>query len=222
MNQKRKTFQADFISRITQLGVDPRNMEMYEGYFKELSDDDFEVLIDSILAGEYTLPVFSFNMSDTKLNLDTIMKVGEELGIRWFQQLRLTDPISNEVYTTVPEYLVLQLEIRRQIQHLVKKRSTAADNRSVDYLSGQVTGGSKGASITLPELTVLNAKDLHDPLIELIKVNGGDKEARDNMLKQLRETGGFSLKPIMELESRPKAITTTNSFLKGMMLVSTL
>ena len=76
--------------------------------------------------------------------------------------------------------------------------------------------------MTLPEITALSGKGLEESIIEMIKVNGGDSKAYADMLRQLRETGGFSLEPIKNLGSRVKSVETTNAFLKGMMFDSTL
>lgn len=222
MNKRREVFETKFIGYIKKVGLDKRNVALYEKQFASLSDEEFHAMVETIQAGTFVLPVFSFNMSDNKLNLQTIMKVGESLGIKWFNRLRLTDHLTGETYLTGPEYLVLQLEVRRQIQHLIKKRATATDNKHVDQLSGQVTGVSKAASMTLPEITALSGKGLEQSIIEMIKVNGGDSKAYADMVRQLQETGGFSLEPILNLGSRVKSIDTTNAFLKGMMFESNL
>lgn len=222
MSKRRKVFETKFISYIKKVGLDKRNVTLYEKQFASLSDEEFHRMVEAIQEGDFILPVFSFNMSDKKLKLETIMEVGESLGIKWFNRLRLTDHITGEEYLTTPEYLVLQLEVRRQIQHLVKKRSTATDNKHIDQLSGQVTGVSKAASMTLPEITALSGKGLEESVIEMIKVNGGDSKAYADMLRQLRETGGFSLEPIKQLGSRVKSVETTNALLRGMMFDSNL
>jgi len=219
---RRTVFETEWFQFLKALGADPRNTELYKLTFTRMSDDEFTNMVRLIASGELVLPVLSFNMEGKKLNVEQVMKVGESIGIQWFNRLELTDAITRESNLTPVTYLVLELQVRRQIQHLVKKRSTADSNRVVDVLSGQVTGDSKAAGISLPELTALNAKGNTNGIVELIKVRGGDKEAHRMMLDQLRDTGSYSLEPILQAGTRPKVLTTTNSLLHGMMIESNL
>lgn len=219
---RRQVFEEKFLGYLQALPLAPRNIDLYTEKFKSMSDDDFHAMVVSIMDGNFVLPAFSYNMEGTKADTETIMRIGEELGVKFFQRLTLTDPVTREAIITPEEYLVLNLQVRRQIQHLVKKRSTPSSTRVIDHLTGQVTGDSKGASMSLPELTALNAKGHEAGIIELIKPRGGDAKAYANLMQQIRDTGGYSLAPIMELGSRPKVIETTNSFFAGMMLRSTL
>lgn len=219
---RRTIFETEWFKFLKALGADPRNEELYKVTFGRMSDDDFVGMVQAIAAGDLVLPVLSFNMEGKKLSVEQVMKVGESIGVKWFNRLELTDAVTRESNLTPVTYLVLELQVRRQIQHLVKKRSVASSNRVVDTLSGQVTGDSKAAGISLPELTALNAKGNSNGIVELIKVRGGDKEAYRNMLDQLRDTGSFSLEPILQAGTRPKVLTTTNSLLHGMMIESNL
>lgn len=219
---RREKFIKGWMSFLKEIDAQPRNAELYAETFTRLSDEEFTEMVRQIAAGTLILPVFEFNMSGSKMNDQKLMKIGEKLGIKWFQRLELTDSVTREANLTSVEFLVLELQVRRQIQHLVKKRSTASSNKVVDQLTGQVTGDSKSASISLPELTALNAKGNYNGILELIKVRGGDKLAHQAMVEQIRDTGGFSIEPILAANTRPKVVHTTNKFLRAMMLDSNL
>lgn len=219
---RRAVFEEKWFAFLKEMKADPRNEALYKELFARLNDEEFEAMLQTVRDGKDVLAIRSFNMDGENLNYEEVMAIGEKLGIQWFQRIEMTDPITRESSLTTGKYLVLELQVRRQIQHLVKKRSTAQSNRVVDQLTGQVTGDSKSASMSLPELTALNAKGNAQGIIELIKVRGGDKEAYRSMVEQIRDTGGFSLGPILEANTRPKVIKTTNLLLRGMGLSSTL
>lgn len=218
----RKKVETEWLKFLDEVKAPARNKELYKELFARLTDEEFDAMMQLIRDEKDVLAIRSFNMEGEGMNYEHVMSVGEKLGINWFQRIEMTDSVTRETSLSPVRYLVLELQVRRQIQHLVKKRSTAASNKVVDQLSGQVTGDSKSASMSLPELTALNAKGNAQGIIELIKVRGGDKEAYRSMMEQIRDTGGFSLGPIIEANSRPKIISTTNKLLRGMGLSSTL
>lgn len=198
------------------------NVALYKASFKSMTDEQHKNIVARIKEQKYYFPIFVPNMSDESVNVEEVMALGEVLGIEWFQHLTLTDHVSGELYTTPTKYLVLDLPMRRQIQHLIEKLSTAESSRIVDHLAGQATGASKAASVSLPELVVLGGKGLQKSQLELVKVRGGDAKAYDMMNKSIEETGGWSLGPIMEAGSKPKAVETLNSLLLGIHIDSNL
>ncbi|QAX96143.1 hypothetical protein [Vibrio phage vB_VmeM-Yong XC32] len=218
----RKKVETEWLKFLDEVKAPVRNKELYKELFARLTDEEFDAMMQLIRDEKDVLAIRSFNMEGEGMDYEHVMKVGEKLGISWFQRIEMTDSVTRETSLSPVRYLILELQVRRQIQHLVKKRSTASSNKVVDQLSGQVTGDSKSASMSLPELTALNAKGNAQGIIELIKVRGGDKEAYRSMMEQIRDTGGFSLGPIIDANSRPKIISTTNKLLRGMGLSSTL
>lgn len=219
---------AKWLKHIDGLGLSPLNKTLWGKWFddfKETPEDRARLteFFQKVASGEQYMPFVSFNMSDQNVDLQQAMKYGSEvLGIEWFERLIITDHVSGEVYKTTATYLVVKGEVRRQVHHLVKKRSTAKDNRVVDTLTGQVTGASRAAAISMPELVVLNAKNCDQAILECIKPRGGDAAALKNMREQIARTGSFSMKPIIAENSRPKVLSTINSLLNGMMLQSTI
>lgn len=216
MANNRKKAEKFFLEYIGRIMPGTNNRKLYEEMFALMTDAQHEALVNRIVDEGYILPVFAYNMEGEPLNDTEIMEIGEELGVQFFQHLILTDPITGKTYKTPIKYLVLDLPVRRQSQHLDKKISLPDNNNVVDRMTGQATGESKGASISLPELMVLNAKGFESPILEMIKVRGGDKKAYDSMEDQIANTGGYSLKPIEELGSRPKATETLAALLQGM------
>jgi hypothetical protein len=105
---------------------------------------------------------------------------------------------------------------------LEKKISIPAHNNTVDDLTGQPTGPSKGAKISYPETQVFASMGLYNTLSELMKFRGGDLAGFDAMNKSISQTGSVSLKAIEPYASGVESTKTLKVFLTGMHLKSTL
>lgn len=194
-------------------GDKTKNSLLYQDLFSKITDDEFHSFMLRIREKDFVFPILVPNMDENRIDPDAVMALGRKYGVEFHQQLILVDPITDEVYKTAVKHLVVDLPVRRQSQHLEKKISTNENNRKVDILTGQATGDSKSASISQPELSALLSKGNINSAIELVKVRGGDKKAYDLMNKQLRETGGFSLETIIDLNTRPKVTETLKMIL---------
>lgn len=187
-----------------------------------MGPQQLEDYIKKLASGEEILPLTAPNLKDSKLSVENNLKIAKELGHDFFQHLRLTDPETGVTYTTPEKYLVMLLPVRRQRQLQRKKISIPQGTRHVDEMSGQVTGPSKGAKISLPELQVLYSQDLTDPLVELIKYRGGDVKGQQMMYRSLMETGRVSQKALAMTPTKVKSTQTLSIILKAMHLNSTL
>ena len=190
------------------------NVGLYKELFKRLSNKEFDNYMREVRDGEAYITMIVPNGGDFILDTARSMEVGESLGVKYFQRVIITDPVTGERTLSPLEYLIIDMPVRRQSQHLIKKQSIPDNNRIIDQMSGQVTGASKGSRISLPELMALESRGLNDTLREVIKVRGGDREAYNAMSASITETGGYSLKPIENLGSRP----TSTNILKALLL----
>lgn len=210
----RKAAEKFWLSIIEQLPNPAHNVKIYKEFFASVTDDELRELKRRHIEEDFIFPIFVYNMDGIKFDVDKIMQVGNSIGVEFFQHLILTDHVTGQVYKTPIKYLVIEMSVRRQIQHLVKKMSVS-EGRSVDHLAGQPTDDTKAAGMSLPELTQIDARNLVSSPIELMKVKGGDAMAYAHMRQQIREKGSFSLGPIMQLDSKPKIVDTVKAFLLG-------
>lgn len=215
---RRSDFEQEWLKFLKDFGADARNTKLYETWFPTMNDEEFTDMVTAIRNKELVLPIFSYNMEGKKTDIKRVMALGERLGIKWFERMEFTDPVSGEVGLSEVKSLILRVQSRRQIQHLVKKRSAGENSKVIDYLSGQVTGSSRSGSISAPELMVLNSKGYVAAILEQIKLKGGDDEANRAMMEQLEATGSFSVEPTLALNSRPRITKSINRLLRGMML----
>lgn len=218
----RKAF-IDFVcTYLDKLLPGGKNGAFMRSRLEAMSEAELGAYVDKLESGEEIIPLTAPNLSDHKLSIERNLKLAKELGHDFFQHLRLTDPASNTTYVTPEKYLVVLLPIRRQRQLQRKKITIPENTQHVDELSGQVTGPSKGAKISMPELQILYSQDLNEPLLELIKWRGGDIKGQQLLYRSLMETGRASQRALMQTPTTVKSNQTLKVILEAMMLKNTL
>lgn len=214
----RKEANEYLLKIIKQMPNGEMNHNLYSKALPKISDARLNELATEIDNGTFIWPLYNYNMDKERIDVDKVMDIGTKEGVKWFQKLVITDPITGKEFKTPVEYMIVNLPVRRAVQHLVKKLSTS-DGMQVDHLTGQPTGNARAAGISGPELSqIVNARNLTTSALELIKVRGGDAKAHANMRDQIKKTGTFTMGPIMDLDSRPKSLETLRSFLLGLHL----
>ena len=222
MAKNRKKTEEFILRYIAKLDTSGLNTEIYKKKFKELTNKQFDEMMTEIKNGTYTLPLYAPNQSKVRLTSQQAIKVGKELGYSFFERLWLTDDASGETYLTPIEYMVVDLPLRRQQQLLIKKMSIPSTDMTMDTLTNQVTGDSKGASLSFPELQVLAASNMNKTIEEMIKIRGGDLDAYDQFRSSVINTGSGSIEAAGRTEGRVKSIESLSALLKGMHLDNNL
>lgn len=221
-NEKKEKAIKSMVKWLKKLAPGNKSIAIMEEHLTSMSDKDFHQLMVDARDGKWTLPIYAENMTDQEINKDTALDVAEALGLELVQRLVLKDPDTDEFYTTPEKFLVVDLPVRRLVQHLDKKKSFPENSKKIDHLSGQVTGESKGASMSAPEIVLLKDKGFDNSITELIKVRGGDETAYRSMFTSVKNTGGFSLGPIEDAGSNVKANETLSAILFAMHLDNNL
>jgi len=219
----RKAAEKDALHFIDMFLPGSKNKELMAEMFKRMSDAEFEQWINNLESGAEYVTLYAPNLADVTLSIERNYKVAEALGFELFQQLRLTDQSTGQVYLTPNKHLIGMLPLRRQVQMLAKKRSIPGSSHVVDERSGQASGDSKGSRLSGPEIQVNVSKGLKTSVLELVKFRGGDAEAYNQMNRQIMETGEASLSSIMaESPSIVKSNKTLSVYLSAMMLRNNL
>ena len=219
---KRVAAEAYILKYIDLIDSSGKNVELYKIKFKAMSDDDFDRMIQGIEDGSVNLCIIAPNFSEVKLSVENNLRIGKELNYKFFQHVRIPARDGLPAYTTPIPYLILDLPVRRQAQLLEKKISIPENNLSVDNLTGQPTGKSKGSKISYPEVQVLAAMGMEHSLTEFLKYRGGDEKGFIAMNTAISRTGGFSQKAIEPFASGVKATQVLQSYLAAMMIKSNL
>ena len=218
---KREVAQKLIIKYIDALLPGSENANLYSAHFAAMSDKEFDTFMMGLNDGSVKLTLTVPNLSKDKLSVDRNFKIAEELKHNFFEHIWMRDTDGVAYLTPIP-YLIIDLPLRRQAQLLVKKISIPEDNKSVDDLTGQPTGKSKGSKISYPETQILAALDLEDTLHELLKVRGGDDKSFIASNDSISKTGGFSLKAIEQFSGGVKSTEVLHNLLTSAHLSNTL
>lgn len=203
---------------------DKANVQLTKQFLESLSDEQFEDYMRRLRKpengaedqGRETLTYYAPNLSKIKLEVKRNLEIADAIGHNFFERLWLTDPQTGETYLTTQAHMVVDLPIRRQAQLLIKKSSIPANNNTVDELSGQPTGESKGGKLSFPELQAQVAQQLDNTILEEIKIRGGDEIAYQEFERQMLETGSASLEQLLSLGTKVKSTETLSKLFKGM------
>lgn len=209
---------------------DKSNVELIKNRLDALSDTEFDQLMHEMQAPpaddpsrpQTVLPYYVPNLAKSKISVIRNIEVARAIGHEFFERLWITDAQSGETFLTPNKYIVIDLPLRRQAQLLIKKASIPTDHKSIDELSGQVTGESKGSKLSFPELQAQVSQGMDSTIIEEIKIRGGDEQAYKEFERQMIETGSATQASILGLGTKVKSTVTLSNLLKGMHLDNNL
>jgi hypothetical protein len=209
---------------------DKQNIDLCRKQLESMTDVQFESYMHRISAvpdededrKQDCLTYYAPNLGTTKITIENNLKIADKIGHKFFERLWITDPQTGVTYLTPNEFMIVDLPIRRQAQLLIKKISIPLDHKSVDELSGQVTGESKGSKLSFPELQAQVSQNLENTIIEEIKIRGGDEKAYQEFERQMVERGSCSQAEILSLGTTVKSTQTLATLLKGMHLDNNL
>jgi hypothetical protein len=222
MATNRQAAQALCLKIIDHLVPGGENKKLYETKFAAMNDQQFAEFIADLKSGKTNLVIVVPNGGNIKLDIDRNLNVAQELGVKVFQRVWMPPLNGARSYLTPNPYLIIPLPLRRQAQHLSKKISLPVDNNSVDSITGQPTGKSQGAKISLPEVKVLAAMSMDQTLVEMLKYRGGDEGARRAMDTALQKTGKVSLSWVQPYATGVKSTKAMSVYLKACHYRSTL
>lgn len=216
----RKEITEWFLNHVNNMKPGNSNVAKYTTYLNSLNNKQFDELMAELKQGKKTLPYIAPVLSKDSIDIEKTLKVADAIGVNMFQRLILIDPITGLKYKTPETYLVMQFVVRRQAQDVTAKKSVAADSLHVDSLTGQASGPSKTAQLTLSELINLDSLGFTAGPHELLNTRGGNEKAWRYAKQSLIDTGHYTLSEADKIDSRPKVIGTFNMLLLGCYLQS--
>lgn len=218
----RAAAQEQCIADITEICNDGgKNASLYQTMFSQMSDNEFDQFINSIDHEDAYLCAIEPVMSGGKIDSVRNVQIGKKWGHEFYQRINVPAIGDTPSYLTPIKYMVLDMPIRRQAQLLVKKISVPSHNRSVDDMTGQPTGDSKGSKISFPEIQVLSARENDDSCEELLKFRGGAEKAFRMMNAQAERTGSVSMTALRPYADNVKSSHSMYVYLTGMHLQNT-
>lgn len=222
MPKQRKQAEDLIIKFIDKIAPGGDNKELYVKMFASMNDLQFDKFMQDLASGEKFLTVIAPNLGKTNITVENNLKVADELGHDFFQRLWIGPKNDQPAYLTPVKYLVMDLPLRRQSQHVTKKISVPENNRTVDHLTGQPTGVSKGAKISYPELQVLAGMELDQSLLELIKYRAGDRGGYNAMNAMILRYGTANIKTLSQHSTGVESTKSLKTLLTAMHLKNSL
>lgn len=222
MAKNRKAFEQTVIAGIEQLCPGSPNTKMYRDFFAGLSDEELDTFVNDLRVKKKRLSIIAPNFGAQQLRVDRNLEIAKEWGHNFYERIWMNPGNGIPPYLTPRKYLVIDLPLCRQAQHLVKKISIPEDDKTIDDLSGQPTGGSKGSKISYPEVQILSALNLEKSLTEFLKARGGDQTAYNALITSINQTGGASLDQIEKLGTKVQSQKSLSVLLMSMALDNTL
>jgi hypothetical protein len=221
MAGNRRAAENVILTYIGKLLPGSQNTDIYKDMFASMDDEQFDAFMVGLEDGSIRLALIAPIMNENALDVQRNLQIAEELGHQFFERVWMEGKEGSAPYLSPIPYLVVDLPLRRQAQLLVTKISIPEHNRSVDNLTGQPTGESKGSKISYPEVQILAALNLDQTLTEFIKFRGGDVQGFNAMNESIAKSGGVSLAAISSLGTRVKSTDALKTYLTAMHLSPT-
>lgn len=180
-----------------------------------LSEGEFVQLMKDYRDGTNTPVATIPNLSKSIITAGHLKGVAKRWNVSLWNHLRMTDSDTGRVFITPHKYMVLKLQICRLAQMQEMKRNIPESNRVIDELTGQVTGASKGAAISMPESVNVLARGSVNFLLETNAVRGGDEAANRQLEYDIATTGQGSLARAMAAGKGAKSTRTMAAYLRG-------
>lgn len=218
--QKKKKI-LDFICKLCDT-MEPSglNSKRYRQIIGQMNDKEFDQFMNYMREGKWQLHLVAPNMIVNLQNED-LLKACDMIGLDLFQRVWMYDRATGRKYLTDNKYMFVKLPIRRQQQFLDEKISVPDNDRTIDGLTGQVTGDSRACSITNPEIQILAARGLSKTMQELVNIRGGNIHGYSEFRRMLEENGEADLDTI-DPNSRTRASVVGSKLLQSMMLDTNL
>lgn len=218
MAKDRKGAEAFILKYVNEMDPSGLNVSIYESFFKTMSNQRFDEWMSELKNGQAFLVIHMPPNSKVDLNTKRNIAIGKKLGHEFFQRVWVGARGNVPAHLTPVKFLIARYPIRRASQLLTKKISVPDHNKSVDLLTGQVTGDSKGSRISYPELRVLASLGLDNTLEELIKFRGGDAKGLRALNTLISRHGSADLKTLRNYSSGVESTRLLKTYLTGMML----
>lgn len=195
----RKKVEAWVLSVINQIDPSGTNGKIYqEKVFGPMSDKDFDQYIQDLKSGKRFSVIYAPNYGPVKLSLERNIKVGEKMGHSFWERIWIEGkPDVPSQLSPIPAFVIFT-RIRRQAQLITKGVSVPKNMRTINVLTGQPTGESQSAKISMPELQLCASAGMLKSMEELMKYRGGDSRggaALHGMLVRYGRSSLSALKP---------------------------
>lgn len=218
MTPARQKCQKEIMKFLKELDSSGMNCEKYEKIFEEMSDGDFDDYMKGVADETKAFIIFAPIYKSNAITTENNIKLAEKYNLPLFERIEVTNHPNMPDYTSFQDFLLMDLPIKRQAQNIVTKCSIPENNRTIDYLTYQPTGESKGSKFSLPELNSLIAMGLHNSVEELSRYRGGDRGGFRAYNASINQLGSVRLSAISPYLTGVESTKAIRGILMGMHL----
>lgn len=208
--KKAEALCLEFIQKMDPSGI---NKKIYEDMvFKNMSDADFEKFL---MDPKRHMVMYAPNYSKVKLDLKRNIAIGRQLGREYFERIwtRGKDGLPDTLSPV--KFFVIPTIVRRQAQLVTKGVSVPKDMKTINALTGQPTGDSQSAKISIPELNLAASMNLKSSMRELMGPRGGDTKAYAALQGMLVSLGRASLQNVQQFGEGAEVNKYVRSLFRG-------
>lgn len=222
MGKNRAETEEIIISGLEAISPGCIDVGLYKQYFAKMSDKAFDEFMQRLKNKEEWITLTVPNKGKNTLSISRNHKLADAWGVTFYHQLWMPSEDDVPGYLTPEKYFVAKLPIRIAAQRLSKKASIPKNQRSVNTLTGQPTGDSKGAGFSAPELKLCVGMGLEKTATELMKYRGGDQRGRMALAASLSRHGKATQETLKHFASGVVSTDTLRSYWTSCHLKSTL
>ena len=215
-----ETYILDSIQSLTPQSTE--NRKLYENRFKGMTDEAFKRFMERLASNQEILMIVLPNHQEGGLSIENNLKIGDKIGHDFFTRVMVVGKDGLPDHLTPIKFMVIDLPVRRFSQTLDKKIRVPKNAKVIDSLTGQVTGDSKGAAITGPEVHILSAMGLEAPLIEALKYRGGDRQGRTAFNGLMSRYGTATLGTLDKYQGGVESTASLRTYLTAAMMRNNL
>ena len=198
------------------------NSKRWVAKFKSMNDAEFKSFVNQLRNGEDYISIVSPNFVNSKIGIENNIRVAAKYGVKMFQRIWTTDPVTGRRYLSNDAYPILHLPVRRQIQMAKTKLSYSRNNDKSDSLTGQPSGESEGGGISYPEILVLYSRGLEKSTEEMVWSRGGNRGAFKTMNKKIKDTGSVTLAELQQHSTGIKSTKVLSTYFKSIHISNTI
>lgn len=199
------------------MSISKYTYDILEKFFKKMSDGEFHEFMVKLKEGKHNLS-FVIPHEET-VNEEMIFDLAEKLDVKIYQKLTFHE--EGMSHTPNIPYMVVTLPAKRAAQTQDKKSSVSHGNK-IDSLTGQVTGESRSAKFTMPEILIHAGFGIESPIEELMNSRGGDLGLGNAMDVSLFNNGTVSLRNIQPHSTKVVSTKSLKAYLLASHIKSTL
>lgn len=213
MKEARKIAEQEILTFVDELDPTGTNSKIYRQIFAGMDDKYFVEFMTKLDNDTDSLPIFAFSFENDNMTVERNLALAKKYDIPIFEKLKISGQPGVPDHITHQEFMLCDIQCKRQSQNIDHKTSVPKNNRTIDQLTYQPTGASKGSKLSLPEARVLNALGLNNCIEEWWRYRGGDKGGFRAMNQMAEQTGAISLAAIAPYATGVESVHALKEFM---------